>query len=120
MSTIEIEAKAFKSCIVIACEVCIQEFVIEEYVLIIIQNSSILHDDSLSSVPINPFVYRIKATCFEFRNVEFSHVCRKGNVSAYLLAKHVLGIEDFSVWIEENPCFLEQTILHDVCIFVTT
>ena len=34
----------------------------------------------------------------------------------HLLAKHALGIEDFSVWIEETPCFIEQALLHDVTI----
>ena len=44
---------------------------------------------------------------YKFRIVKFSHIYRKGNVHAHLLAKHAISIEDFSSWIEENPYFLE-------------
>ena len=39
-----------------------------------------------------------------------------GNRPAHLLAKHALSIANFSVWIEENPHFIEQTLLHDVLV----
>ena len=35
-------------------------------------------------------------------------------MSAHQLAKHALGVLDFSVWIEESLCFLEEAIFHDV------
>ena len=41
------------------------------------------------------FVYGILDSCHKVRNVRFSHVQRKGNKSAHLLAKHVLIIVDF-------------------------
>ena len=52
--------------------------------------------------------------CKEFRRIEFSHVKRKDNRPAHLLAKYAVGIDDFLVWMEENPYFLEQTLSHDV------
>ena len=51
-----------------------------------------------------------------FRSVEFSHVRRLDNRPAHLLAKHALGIADFSIRIEENPCFIDQTLLNDVSV----
>ena len=63
-------------------------------------------------------VYGIEADSQEFRNVSFSHVCRHGNILTRLLAKHVVGIVDFSVWIEENFYFLTQAFHHDVISFV--
>ena len=33
---------------------------------------------------------------------------------AHLLAKYAVGIYDFLVWMEENFCFLEQALSHDV------
>ena len=53
----------------------------------------------------------------EFRQVGFSHVRRQSNKPAHLLAKYALGIDDFSVWLEEDPCFLSQALLQDVNYF---
>ena len=53
---------------------------------------------------------------YEFRSVKFSHIYRKGNVHAYLLAKHATSIEDFSIWIKKSPYFLKQILLHDVFV----
>lgn len=50
----------------------------------------------------------------EYRQIEFSHVKRQGDRPAHLLAKHALGIVDYLAWIEKNPCFIEQALIHDV------
>ena len=50
----------------------------------------------------------------EFRHVVFSHVRQQGNRPAHLLVKYTLGIDDFSVWLEEDPCFLNQALIQDV------
>lgn len=42
----------------------------------------------------------------EFRQIVFSRVRRQGNRPAHLLPKYASGIDDFSVWLEEGPCFL--------------
>ena len=52
--------------------------------------------------------------CKEFRRIEFFHVKRKDNRPAHSLAKYAVGIDDFLVWMEENPYFLEQALSHDV------
>ena len=43
----------------------------------------------------------------------FSYIKRQGNRYAHLLAKKSLGLVDFSAWIEECHCFLEQTLIQD-------
>ena len=53
---------------------------------------------------------------YEFRSVKFSHIYKKDNVHAHLLAKHAISIEDFSIWIVKSPYFLKQTLLHDVFV----
>ena len=58
-------------------------------------------------------------SCHDIRNVRFSHVKRKGNMPAHLLAKHTCGIVDYLVWMEENPCSLEQALHHDVISFLS-
>ena len=49
----------------------------------------------------------------EFRSVQFSHTRRQGNIPAHILAKHASSIADFTIWIEENPYFIEQVLIHD-------
>ena len=43
----------------------------------------------------------------KFCRVEIFYVYRQDNCSAYLLAKIVLGIIDFSIWIEESHYFIQ-------------
>ena len=43
----------------------------------------------------------------KFCRVEIFYVYRQNNCSAHLLAKIVLGIIDFSIWIEEIPYFIQ-------------
>lgn len=49
-------------------------------------------------------------------HVDFSHVRIQSNKPAHLLAKHSLGVTNFSIWIEENLCFIEQALNHDVLV----
>ena len=107
----EVEAKAFESSLEFAKDMGIQDFVLEG------DSHNIVHalsGNSHATSTIVALIYGMGVTSFEFRNVLFSHVRRNGNILAHQLAKHVLGIFDFSVWIEESPCFLVQTLLHDV------
>lgn len=52
--------------------------------------------------------------CGVLGQVDFSHIHRQGNTPAHLLAKHVVGIVDYLVWMEETPYFLMQALNHDV------
>ena len=61
-------------------------------------------------------VYGALSSLLDFWSVELSHVRRLGNRPVHPLAKHALGIADFSTWIEEKPCFIEQTLLYDVFV----
>ena len=74
----------------------------------------------LSNPPLSvePLIAGMLTLCKEFRQVEFSHVRRQGNKPAHLLAKHAQSIVDFTTWIEENPYFIEQALIHDVFSFL--
>ena len=62
---------------------------------------------SLPSISMMPIIYGIQSSTHNVRKVLFSHVYKNENKPAYLLAKHVISIVDFVVWMEENPCFLK-------------
>ena len=92
-------------------DVGLQEFILEGDSLNVIRA---LQGLSFQSVSIMTIIYGIQSSTHDVRKVLFSHVCRNGNKPAYLLAKHAISIVDFVVWMEENPCFLEQALHHDI------
>ena len=56
--------------------------------------------------------------CMGFSQIQFSHVKRQGNMSAHLVAKNAYSIVDDIVWVEEDPCFAKQALIHDVNFMV--
>ena len=105
------EAKAFESGLHFAKDVGLQEFILEGDSLNVIRA---LQDLSPPLVSVMSIIYGIQSSCNDVRKVVFSHVCRQGNRPVHILAKHAISIVDFMVWMEENPCFLEQALYHDI------
>ena len=91
----------------------IQDFILEGDSLVLV---NVLKEVTPPPSSVAAIVYSSLSSLHDFRQVELSHVCLQSNRLAYLLAKHAIGIADFSVWIEENPCFIEQVLLHDVIL----
>ena len=117
MGALEAEAKVFEAGLLLARDIGIQDVILEGESLVIY---NALCESSLPPSSVALVVLGMLDLCKEFRRIEFSHVKRKGNRLAHLLAKYAVGIDDFLVWMEENPCFLEQALSHDVpsCFFL--
>ena len=107
LGAIEAEAKAVKLGLMFARDLSIQDFTLESDSLTLI---NALQDLSPPPSSIVALVFSSVAMSHSFICVDFSHVGRNGNRPAHLLAKHVLDIIGFSVWVEEIPYFLEQTL----------
>ena len=52
--------------------------------------------------------------CRGFTQFQFSHIKRQGNMPAHLVAKNAYSIVNDIVWVEEDPCFAKQALIHDV------
>ena len=52
--------------------------------------------------------------CMGFTQIQFSHVKRQRNMPAHLVAKNAYSIVNDIVWVEEDPCFAKQALIHDV------
>ena len=52
--------------------------------------------------------------CRGFTQFQFSHKKRQGNMPAHLIAKNAYSIFNDIVWVEEDPCFAKQALIHDV------
>ena len=94
MGVVEVEAKAFEVGLLFA-----------------------LCDTSPPPSSIASVVLGMQEMSKEFRRLEFSHVRRQGNRIAHLLAKHASIIVDYIAWIGEDPCCIEQALIHDVTSF---
>ncbi|KAL0005102.1 hypothetical protein SO802_012663 [Lithocarpus litseifolius] len=114
LGPLEVEAKAFEVGLQFAKDLGIQDFISEGDSLNVYRALAGLSHKAAVDAPI---IYGILDSCNDIHNVRFSHVKRKGNTHAHLLAKHACGIVDYLVWMEENPCFLEQALHHDVISF---
>ena len=49
--------------------------------------------------------------------IDFLHIRRQRNRSTHLLAKYASNLDNYMTWMEEDPCFLEQTLFHNVSSF---
>ena len=83
------------------------------------EGDSLVVFNALSEISSRPssiaaVIYGSVSISHEFCHIVFSHVRRQGNCPTHLLAKYALSIDDFSVWIEEVPCFFQQALLKDV------
>lgn len=111
LGPLETEAKAFEFGLQFVRDMLVHDLVLEGDSLTIV---NALKDGSPPPVSVAVVLYNIQSTSHVLRRVEFSHICRNGNKPAHVLAKHAKGIADFSVWVEENTCFIEQALLHDI------
>ena len=96
-----------------AKDLSIQDFIIEGDSLLVI---NALKELSPPPSSVAAIISNSLLVSQEFRQVVFSHVCRQSNRPAHLLAKYAFGIDDFSVWLEEEPCFLNQALIQDVTL----
>ena len=111
LGAVEVEAKAVEFGLHFAKDLLIQDFILEGDSLVVFNAVS---ETSSPPSSIATVIYGSVSISHEFHHVDFSHVRWQGNCLAHLLAKHALGIDDFSIWIEEVPCFLQQALLKDV------
>ena len=113
LGALEVEAKAVKQGLLFARDIGINDFIMEGDSMVV-YNALCGHSSPPSSVA---FVISGMLDFCEgvFCSDDFSHIRRKGNKPAHLLAKHALGNVDYIAWVEENPYFLMQALLnHDV------
>ena len=104
LGAIEAESKAFEVGLQFAKDMFIQGFILEGDSQVLV---NALKD--LSPLPsfVVALVYSFVAASHDFPWVDFFHIHRQGNRPIHLLAKYALGIANFSVWVEENPYFIE-------------
>ena len=66
-----------------------------------------------------PVIEGILKLCKGFSHFQFSHVKRQGNMPAHLVAKNAYSIFNDIVWVEEDPCFAKQALIHDVNFMIS-
>ena len=111
LKAVEVEAKAVETRLQFAKDLLIHDFILESDSLLV---TNALKELSPPPSTMAAIIYSSLSVSREFKQVEFSHARRQGNKSTHLLAKYAHGIEDFSIWLEEDPCFIIRALLQDV------
>ena len=111
LKAVEVEAKAVETGLQFTKDLLIHDFILESDSLLL---TNALKELSPPPSTVVAIIYSSLSVSREFRQVEFSHVCRQGNKPVHLLAKYAQDIDDFSVWLEEDPCFIIQALLQYV------
>ena len=115
LGAMEVEAKALGAGVQFAKDLLIHDILLESDSLNLINDLLELNPPP-SRASVAAILNGVLSSLHDFRSAGLSHVRKLGNRPAHLLAKHTLGTTDFSTWIEENPCFTEQTFLYDVSV----
>nr|XP_023929661.1 uncharacterized protein LOC112040977 [Quercus suber] len=111
---VEAEAKAFEMGTQFAKDLGIRDVVIEGDSLIV---QRALNELAPPPPSVDAVVMGILDAAVDFQHIAFTHVGRKGNKPAHLLAKYAKSIDNVLVWIEEIPCVIEQALIQDVMSF---
>ena len=113
LGVVEIEAKAMEAGVSFARDVGIREVVFESDSLIICKA---LQGDGGAPSSIQNVLKGILELTTSLRSFSFSHVKRQGNVPTHLLAQFAKELENYVVWLEECPSFLEHACAHDMSV----
>nr|POF02663.1 hypothetical protein CFP56_38130 [Quercus suber] len=116
LSPIKAESKALEAGILFAlCRGCLA--------VVLEGDSQVLINALMGSSPapsaMVSVIEGILELCKGFSQFQFSHVKRQGNMSAHLVAKNAYSIVNDIVWVEEDPCFAKQALIHDVNFMVS-
>ena len=109
----EIEALAALKALQFAFDLGFQNAILEGHLLGLIKALK-TEDHNMSSWGL--LVEDVKLVANSFVSLSYSHIKRNGNSVAHNLAKHVIRIPDFQIWIEDVPShvvsFLHSDIVH--------
>ena len=114
LGALEVEAKAVEAGISFARDIGIADFTVEGDSLVVYNSLSGQSDPPSSVAHVISGILGMYGIGLQ---IDFSHIRRQGNRPAHLLAKYASNLDDYMTWMEENPCFLEQALLHDVSSF---
>ena len=113
MEALEVEAKAYEAGVLLARHLGLRNGVLEGDSLII---SNALNNVVQSPTSVTAIVEGIHVLSPDVGIVGYSHVRRTGNKPAHILARQALSFVNDVIWIEEIPCCIQQTLIHDVLV----
>ena len=114
LGSLEAEAKAYELGILFARDMGFHEIAHEGDTVMV---SNAISGISPPPSSIASVVCGISSVLSAFRSFSISHVGRKGDHVAYLLAKYAQGVEQFITLIEESPCFFKHALSADIVPF---
>ena len=111
LGPLETKAKVMEIRVTFTLEVGVRDVTFEGDSLVI---CNAIHDLTKAAPSVQNVVTRILKCVQDFHTFAFSHTKRQGNAPAHILAQHAVNVEDFVVWLEEFPGYIEHACMHDV------
>ena len=108
LGPLEAEAKAVDVAISSAKDIGLQEVTLESDYSVLI---GALSDTSKVSISIENIITGIHNNLQHFRQHQMLHVKWQGNTPTHRLARHVKGLNNFIIWIEQTPFFIESAVI---------
>ncbi|XP_075665990.1 uncharacterized protein LOC142635793 [Castanea sativa] len=111
LKALETEARAMQEGVQLAWELGLREIIIEEDARVVIK--ALLNPESC------PWsIQKIIEGCLQrlscFKAWIASHVSKKGNVAAHVMARMAKSIVDCKIWVEDTPPIIADQVLKDV------
>ncbi|XP_023911364.1 uncharacterized protein LOC112022977 [Quercus suber] len=110
LGPLEVEAKSFEAGLQLAWDLGLQNVALEGDSLVIVHA---LCGQSNPPSSVDSLCIGMQLIISEFYSVNVSHVRRRGNRPAHLLAKFALSLDDSCVWIGKSPSYIVQALIQD-------
>ena len=112
LGPLEAESKSFEAGILFALSRGFTNVVLEGDSQVMV---NALAGSSSPPLAVASVIQGVHEICMDFRQAQFSHLKRQGNMPAHLVAKNAYNsIVNDIVWVEEDLCFTKQDLIHDV------
>ncbi|XP_075633739.1 uncharacterized protein LOC142606241 [Castanea sativa] len=111
LKALETEARAMQEGVQLAWELGLREIIVEGDAQVVI--NALLNPEAC------PWsIQKIIEGCLQslscFKAWTASHVSRKGNVAAHVMARMAKSIKDCKIWVEDTPPIIADQVLKDV------
>ncbi|XP_075665575.1 uncharacterized protein LOC142635273 [Castanea sativa] len=111
LGALEIEAKAVEEGVRLAWDLGLKQIIIESDSQIVVNS---IRDHHLAPSSIQKVIEGLIVDLRSFEEWKVSHICRRSNSAAHIMARHAKFVIDRVIWVEDTPPIIAAQVQHDV------